>query len=100
MAYHSGGLQLLLPYPSDMPLVPVSRHRLMARWIVVSFVQAQMLNPGSRTFHHYASQGHVQQFGVVNVGSGHHQAQWPSTSVNQDTPLAARLAPVRGIAAY
>ena len=92
--------QLLLPHAPDVSLVPVSRPGLMAGWIIVSLAQTRVLNSISRPIHYYAFQGQRQQLGVVNIGSSHHQAQWPSIPVDQDTPLAARLAPVRGIATY
>ena len=77
----------------------MSCYGLVAGWIVVSLVQTQMLNPYAGPLHNYAIQGNGQQLGVVNIGTGHHHAQRPSADVNQDASLAARLAPVRGVAA-
>ena len=73
------GVQFLLANAPDVSLVSLRRHRLMTRRIVISLVQAQMLRSFIRveTPHHNTLQGHIQQLGVVNVGSGHHHAQRP-----------------------
>ncbi len=78
----------------------MSCYGLVAGWIVVSLVQAQMLSPSLWPLHHYAFRGNGQQLGIVNIGSGHHQAQRPSAAVNQQAALAASLAPIRGVAAH
>ena len=75
----------------------------MARGIVVSLVQAQPLRPLINTvwtLYNYVFQSQLQQLGVVDIGSGRHHAQRFSAPVNQDAPLVARLAPVRGVASY
>ena len=94
------GPEFLVPYASDVSPVLVCRHGLVSRWIVVSLVQTQMPEAFSTTvrpLHHYALQSQRQQRGVVNIGSSHHQAQWPVAAVDQEAPLAARLTAVRRV---
>ena len=102
IAFHPAGVQFLLPYASyARPVSPVSR-RPTASGVVISLIRAQVLWGFPRT----ARAGHddvlrclPQQLGVVNVGSGNHHAQGASAPLNQNTPLAACLGPVRGVGA-
>ena len=58
------------PYSPDMSPMSMSRHRLVARGIVVSLVQAQMLGLYGTTFgtlHNYAFLSQLQQLGVVTL---------------------------------
>ncbi len=50
-----------------------------------------------RTFDHNRLQGLIQQRGVVGVGSGNHNAQWPALSFHKQAPLAASLAAIRWV---
>ena len=87
-------IQFLLATP-DMRLVSGFGDGPVAGGIVVPLVQAQW---APSTVHHYALQRRLEELRIVDIGSGHHHAQWPACPVDQDAFLAPSLAPVRGIA--
>ena len=90
-------VQFLFANTPDMRLVSGLGDGSVAGGIVIPLVQAQVLR-AFRTVHHYALQRRPEEFRIVNIGSGHHHAQWSAGPVYQDAFLASCLAPVCGIA--
>ena len=95
-------IELLFPYSAYVRLIVVPRRRLVSGGVVISLVQTQMLRSifaWTRTLYHHGPQSRLQQLGIVDIGCGHHDAQWPTVGLYEDTALGPRLAAVGRVAA-
>ena len=90
-------VQFLLANSPDMRLVSGVGDGPVAGGIVIPLVQAQVLGT-FRPLHYDALQRRPEEFRIVDIGSGHHHAQWSAVPVDQDAFLAPSLASVCGIA--
>ncbi len=74
----------------------------MAGWIVVGFIQTQVLlrlRRWVRTVDHNRLQGRFQGLRIMRVGTHDRHRKWAAGRVSQEAPLGAGLAPVRWVLA-
>ena len=89
----------LFPNAPDMAGVLVFLYRFFSRWIVIAFVQAQMLwfrFGGLGSVYDNRFQALIQQFRVWHIGTRHDHRQWTSIALCQNALFRAVFRSIRG----
>ena len=103
MSPAAAAVQLLLADPTNMRRVSTTHRRRMTGGVVIPLVQTQVLllarrRPGFR--YHDGLQCALQQFRVMNIGPGDHDAQRTAVGVDYHASLHPVFASIRRVLAH
>lgn len=102
VACFAGIIQLLFADATDMRDVVVFVHRVLAGWVVIAFVQTEMLGrllAGKRTLDDDGLNRGVKQLGIMPVGAVHGRTQRSAVALHHQAAFHTGFATVRGVGA-